>query len=472
MQREKFSSRLGFILISAGCAIGLGNVWRFPYIVGQNGGAAFVLIYLVFLAIFGLPIMTMEFAVGRASQKSPVKAFQEIEPKGSKWHIAAPFMVAGNYILMMFYTVVTGKLINYVVKSASGVFETKNAVDVSKAIDASAPEMALWMVVAVLIGFAICSLGLKNGVEKITKVMMVCLLVIMIGLAVRSFFLPDGTKGLEFYLIPNFKAIVDNGIWNVLFAALSQSFFTLSIGIGSMAIFGSYISKERRLFGESLSICVLDTFVAFTAGLIVFPTLFSSNPNLTSKMLSESSDFAGPNLIFQTLPNIFKDMPLGNVFGALFFVFLSFAAISTLVAVFENIISFAMDGLGWSRRKSVIVNLIAILILSLPAAFAGNLLSFISIPNIGPIDGIEDFIVSNNLLPLGSLVFLLFCTCKKGWGWDNFIKEADEGKGLKFPKFAKVYLKYILPVLIVLVFIMGYIDKFYGFNNFIKLFTK
>ena len=472
MQREKFSSRLGFILISAGCAIGLGNVWRFPYIVGQNGGAAFVLIYLVFLAIFGLPIMTMEFAVGRASQKSPVKAFQEIEPKGSKWHIAAPFMVAGNYILMMFYTVVTGKLINYVVKSASGVFENKNAVDVSKAIDASAPEMAIWMVVAVLIGFAICSLGLKNGVEKITKVMMVCLLVIMIGLAVRSFFLPDGTKGLEFYLIPNFKAIVDNGIWNVLFAALSQSFFTLSIGIGSMAIFGSYISKERRLFGESLSICVLDTFVAFTAGLIVFPTLFSSNPNLTSKMLSESSDFAGPNLIFQTLPNIFKDMPFGNVFGALFFVFLSFAAISTLVAVFENIISFAMDGLGWSRRKSVIVNLIAILILSLPAAFAGNLLSFISIPNIGPIDGIEDFIVSNNLLPLGSLVFLLFCTCKKGWGWDNFIKEADEGKGLKFPKFAKVYLKYILPVLIVLVFIMGYIDKFYGFNNFIKLFTK
>ena len=327
MQREKFSSRLGFILISAGCAIGLGNVWRFPYIVGQNGGAAFILIYLVFLAIFGLPIMTMEFAVGRASQKSPVKAFKALEPQGSKWHVASPFMVVGNYILMMFYTVITGKLINYIFKSATGVFASTSAVDIDASVNASAPEMAFWMVIAIIIGFAICSLGLKNGVEKITKIMMVCLLVIMIGLAIRSFFLPDGAKGLEFYLIPDFNAIAEKGIWNVLFAALSQSFFTLSIGIGSMAIFGSYISKERRLFGESVSICLLDTFVAFTAGLIIFPTLFNSNPNLTSTMLAEGSGYSGPDLIFQTLPNIFKDMTLGNVIGALFFVFLSFAAI-------------------------------------------------------------------------------------------------------------------------------------------------
>lgn len=454
MQREKFSSRLGFILISAGCAIGLGNVWRFPYIVGQYGGAAFVLIYLVFLAIFGLPIMTMEFAVGRASQKSPVKAFKEIEPKGTKWHVASPFMVAGNYILMMFYTVVSGKLLNYIFKSATGVFQTIDAIEVNNAVSSSASEMILWMIIAVLIGFGICSLGLKNGVEKITKVMMVLLFVIMICLAIRSFFLPGGEKGLEFYLVPDFQRIADKGIGTVLYAALAQSFFTLSIGIGSMAIFGSYISKERSLFGESVSICLLDTLVAFTAGLIIFPTYFNANPGAT-----EMTD-SGPDLIFQTLPNIFKDMPFGNVFGALFFVFLSFAAISTLIAVFENIISFAMDGLGWSRKKAVIVNLVAIIILSLPAALASNLLSFISLPKLGPIDGIEDFIVSNNLLPLGSLVFLLFCTSKKGWGWDNFIEEADEGKGLKFPKFAKVYLKYILPIIIVAVMIMGYINIF------------
>lgn len=454
MQREKFSSRLGFILISAGCAIGLGNVWRFPYVVGQNGGAAFILIYILFLAIFGLPIMTMEFAVGRASQKSPVKAFKALEPQGSKWHVASPFMVAGNYLLMMFYTVITGKLINYIFKSATGVFASTSAVDIDASVNASAPEMAFWMVIAIIIGFAICSLGLKNGVEKITKIMMVCLLVIMVGLAIRSFFLPDGAKGLEFYLIPDFNAIAEKGIWNVLFAALSQSFFTLSIGIGSMAIFGSYISKERRLFGESVSICLLDTFVAFTAGLIIFPTYFNANPTAT-----EMAD-SGPDLIFQTLPNIFKDMPLGNVIGALFFVFLSFAAISTLIAVFENIISFAMDGLGWSRKKAVVVNLIAIILLSLPAAFAGNILSMVKLPNIGTIDAIEDFIVSSNLLPIGSLVFLLFCTWKKGWGWDNFIAEADAGKGLKFPKFAKVYLKYILPIIIVVVLVMGYINTF------------
>ncbi|MBO4950874.1 MAG: sodium-dependent transporter [Clostridia bacterium] len=455
MQREKFSSRLGFILISAGCAIGLGNVWRFPYIVGQYGGAAFVLIYLVFLAIFGLPIMTMEFAVGRASQLSPVKAFKEIEPKGTKWHIASPFMVAGNYLLMMFYTVVTGWMLNYVFKFATGTFTGMTPDQVGGVFGGMLgnwQELTLWMVIAVIFGFAVCSLGLKNGVEKITKIMMVALLFIMLFLAVRSITLPGAAEGLKFYLIPDFSKMKEAGIVEVLYAALGQSFFTLSIGIGSMAIFGSYISKERRLFGESVNICLLDTFVAFTAGLIIFPACFAYGVNPGE----------GAGLAFVTLPNIFLQMTGGRILGTLFFVFLSFAALSTLIAVFENIISFAMDGLGWSRKKSVIVNLIAMLILSMPAVLGMNVLSWLPIPKGfgGSIDGVEDFIVSQNLLPLGSLVYLLFCVSKKGWGWDNFIAEADAGKGLKFPKFAKVYLKYILPVLLVAVFIFGWLAKF------------
>lgn len=455
MQREKFSSRLGFILISAGCAIGLGNVWRFPYIVGQYGGAAFVLIYLVFLAIFGLPIMTMEFAVGRASQLSPVKAFKEIEPKGTKWHIASPFMVAGNYLLMMFYTVVTGWMLNYVFKFATGTFTGMTPDQVGGVFGGMLgnwQELTLWMVIAVIFGFAVCSLGLKNGVEKITKIMMVALLFIMLFLAVRSITLPGAAEGLKFYLIPDFSKMKEAGIVEVLYAALGQSFFTLSIGIGSMAIFGSYISKERRLFGESVNICLLDTFVAFTAGLIIFPACFAYGVNPGE----------GAGLAFVTLPNIFLQMTGGRILGTLFFVFLSFAALSTLIAVFENIISFAMDGLGWSRKKSVIVNLIAMLILSMPAVLGMNVLSWLPIPKGfgGSIDGVEDFIVSQNLLPLGSLVYLLFCVSKKGWGWDNFIAEADAGKGLKFPKFAKVYLKYILPVLLVAVFILGWLAKF------------
>ena len=455
MQREKFSSRLGFILISAGCAIGLGNVWRFPYIVGQYGGAAFVLIYLVFLAIFGLPIMTMEFAVGRASQLSPVKAFKEIEPKGTKWHIASPFMVAGNYLLMMFYTVVTGWMLNYVFKFATGTFTGMTPDQVGGVFGGMLgnwQELTLWMVIAVIFGFAVCSLGLKNGVEKITKIMMVALLFIMLFLAVRSITLPGAAEGLKFYLIPDFSKMKEAGIVEVLYAALGQSFFTLSIGIGSMAIFGSYISKERRLFGESVNICLLDTFVAFTAGLIIFPACFAYGVNPGE----------GAGLAFVTLPNIFLQMTGGRILGTLFFVFLSFAALSTLIAVFENIISFAMDGLGWSRKKSVIVNLIAMLILSMSAVLGMNVLSWLPIPKGfgGSIDGVEDFIVSQNLLPLGSLVYLLFCVSKKGWGWDNFIAEADAGKGLKFPKFAKVYLKYILPVLLVAVFILGWLAKF------------
>lgn len=456
MQREKFSSRLGFILISAGCAIGLGNVWRFPYIAGQYGGAAFVLIYLVFLAIFGLPIMTMEFAVGRASQLGPVKAFKAIEPKGTKWHVASPFMVAGNYLLMMFYTVVTGWMLNYVFKFVSGTFKAgmtpEQVGGVFGGMLENWQELTFWMVITVLLGFGICSLGLKNGVEKITKVMMVALLFIMIFLAIRSVTLPGAAEGLKFYLVPDFGKMKEAGIGNVLYAALGQSFFTLSIGIGSMAIFGSYISKEQRLFGESINICLLDTFVAFTAGLIIFPACFAYNVNPGE----------GAGLAFVTLPNIFIQMPGGKILGTLFFIFMSFAALSTVVAVFENIISFAMDGLGWSRKKSVLVNLVALLILSMPAVLGMNVLSDLPIPKAfgGSIDGVEDFLVSQTLLPLGSLVYLLFCVTKKGWGWDNFIAEADAGKGIKFPKFAKVYLKYILPVLIFAVFVVGYLDKF------------
>ena len=456
MQREKFSSRLGFILISAGCAIGLGNVWRFPYIAGQYGGAAFVLIYLVFLAIFGLPIMTMEFAVGRASQLGPVKAFKAIEPKGTKWHVASPFMVAGNYLLMMFYTVVTGWMLNYVFKFVSGTFKAgmtpEQVGGVFGGMLENWQELTFWMVITVLLGFGICSLGLKNGVEKITKVMMVALLFIMIFLAIRSVTLPGAAEGLKFYLVPDFGKMKEAGIGNVLYAALGQSFFTLSIGIGSMAIFGSYISKEQRLFGESINICLLDTFVAFTAGLIIFPACFAYNVNPGE----------GAGLAFVTLPNIFIQMPGGKILGTLFFVFMSFAALSTIVAVFENIISFAMDGLGWSRKKAVLVNLVALLILSMPAVLGMSVLSDLPIPKAfgGSIDGVEDFLVSQTLLPLGSLVYLLFCVTKKGWGWDNFIAEADAGKGIKFPKFAKVYLKYILPVLILAVFVVGYLDKF------------
>ncbi|MBP3580464.1 MAG: sodium-dependent transporter [Clostridia bacterium] len=455
MQREKFSSRLGFILISAGCAIGLGNVWRFPYIVGQYGGAAFVLIYLVFLAIFGLPIMTMEFAVGRASQKGPVSNFKVLEPKGTKWHVASPFMVAGNYLLMMFYTVITGWMLNYVVKFATGQFTDKTPAEVGGIFEGmlgSWTELGFWMIISVLIGFGVCNLGLKNGVEKITKVMMVALLGIMLVLAVRSLTLGGkAIEGLKFYLVPDFGKIKEAGIGQVLYAALGQSFFTLSIGIGSMAIFGSYISKERRLFGESLNICLLDTFVAFTAGLIIFPACFAYNVDPGE----------GAGLAFVTLPNIFIQLKGGQIIGTLFFLFLAFAALSTLIAVFENIISFAMDGLGWSRTKAVTVNMYAMILLSMPAVLGMNVLAdVVNIPFIGSIDSLEDFIVSQNLLPLGSLVYLLFCVTKKGWGWDNFIAEADEGKGLKFPKFAKVYLKYILPVLIIAVFVIGYLDKF------------
>lgn len=456
MQREKFSSRLGFILISAGCAIGLGNVWRFPYIVGEYGGAAFILIYLLFLVIFGVPIMTMEFAVGRASQKSIIGSFKVLEPKGTKWHLYGYVGAAGNYLLMMFYTTVTGWMIYYFIKMLKGDFSASmSSEQVSQQFVQMTDNPLIvvgFMVIATVIGFLICSLGLEKGVEKITKVMMLALLAIISVLAVRAVTLNGAAEGLKYYLVPDFGKMVENGIGEVVFAALGQAFFTLSIGMGSMAIFGSYISKDRRLVSEVVSIASLDTFVAFMAGLIIIPSCFAYGVD----------PGAGPGLIFQTLPNVFKEMPLGNVWGALFFLFMIFAAVSTLVAVFENIIAFAMDALGWSRKKSCLVNCIAIIILSLPCALGFNLLSGFTPFGAGSnVLDLEDFIISNNILPLGSLVYVLFCTWnKKGWGWAPFLEETNTGKGIKFPKALKVYAKYILPIILFVFWIVGLITFF------------
>ncbi len=454
-ERERFSSRIGFILISAGCAIGLGNVWRFPYITGMYGGAAFVLIYLFFLLILGLPIMVMEFSVGRGSRRSIARSFDVLEPDGSKWHLYSYFGMAGNYILMMFYTTIGGWMLAYFVKTLKGDFAGLEANAVTEAFvsfTGHPAELTAWMVLAVGICMFICSKGLQNGVEKITKVMMSCLLVVMVILAVRSVTLPGSEDGLSFYLKPDFKAMLDFGAGEVIYAAMGQAFFTLSLGIGSMAIFGSYIGRERSLTGEAISITVLDTFVAITAGLIIFPACFSFGVQPDS----------GPNLIFITLPNIFNAMPGGRIWGALFFVFMSFAALSTIIAVFENILSFSMDMWGWPRKKAVLFNFIVIILLSLPCILGFS--SWSGFHPIGPKSNIldlEDFIVSNNLLPLGSLVYLLFCTTRYGWGWDNFIKEADSGQGIKFPKAIRFYVSYILPFIVLFIFIQGYRDKFF-----------
>ena len=454
-EREKFSSRLGFLLISAGCAIGLGNVWRFPYITGQYGGAAFVLVYLFFLVIFGLPIMAMEFSVGRASRKSVAASFRELEPKGTKWHIFSYFAMAGNYLLMMFYTTICGWMFAYCIKMARGEFVGASTDAVGKIFSdftANPTALVFWMVIAVFVGFFICSLGLQKGVEKITKIMMSSLFVIMLILVVRSVTLPGAGEGLKFYLKPDFSKMAENGILNVVSAAMGQAFFTLSIGIGSMAIFGSYIDKDRSLMGESVSILGLDTSVALMSGLIIFPACFSFGVNPGQ----------GPGLVFVTLPNIFNVMAGGRIWGTLFFVFMSFAALSTVVAVFENIISFAIDLLGWSRKKAVWINFVAIIVLSLPCVFGFNLLDGIQPFGAGSnIMDIEDFIVSNNLLPLGSLVYLFFCVTRYGWGWDNFIEEVNAGKGMKFPRWIRVYVTYILPLVVLFLFVQGYVSKFF-----------
>lgn len=452
--RERFSSRLGFILISAGCAVGLGNVWRFPYITGQYGGAAFVLVYLIFLVLLGLPIMVMEFAVGRASQKSAARSFHVLEPAGTKWHLQGYACMAGNYLLMMFYTTVGGWMAAYIFKTLTGEFKGLDSDGVAAVFNdmlARPGYMTFWMVLVVLLSFFICSLGLQKGVERITKAMMSCLFLILLILCIRSVTLPGASEGLRFYLIPDFTRFTENGVGNTIFAAMGQAFFTLSLGIGAMAIFGSYIGKDHTLTGETINICLLDTLVAFLAGLIIFPSCFAFGVDPGQ----------GPGLVFITLPNIFNQMVGGRIFGVLFFVFMTFAAQSTIIAVFENIISFSMDLFGTSRKKTVLINGIAIILLSLPCVFGFNIWSGFQPMGAGStIQDLEDFIVSNNLLPLGSMVYLLFCTSRYGWGWKNFLAEADTGKGVKFPSWARVYVSYILPLIVLFIFIMGYYQKF------------
>ena len=456
MNREKLGSRLGFILLSAGCAIGIGNVWKFPYMVGENGGGIFVLIYLFFLAVLGIPILTMEFAIGRAAGKSPVLMYQQLEPKGTKWHVHGKVALAGNYILMMFYTSVSGWMLRYFVGMAKGDFVGLDSKGVSEYFGNMLSDplvMIIFMVAIVLVGFIVCSFGLQKGLEKITKFMMIALILIMIALAIRSFFMPGASEGLKFYLLPNVEKIKEVGILNVIVAAMNQSFFTLSLGMGCMAIFGSYIDKKRSLLGESVNIALLDTFVAFSSGLIIFPACFAYGVEVN----------AGPSLIFETIPNIFNNMAGGRFWGALFFVFMSFAALSTVLTVFEGIIASTMDLFGWSRKKACIINCIIMLVLSLPCALGFNVLSFIQPFGDGTtIMDVEDFIVSNLVLPLGSLVFVLFCTSKKGWGWKNYMAEVNEGKGLKVKNFMYGYMKFVLPVIILGVFA---ISMYNFFNN-------
>ena len=450
-QREQLGSRLGFILLSAGCAIGIGNVWKFPYMVGQYGGGAFVLIYLFFLVILGIPVMTMEFAMGRAGQRSPARLYQQLEPKGSKWHLHGYVAMAGNYILMMFYTSVAGWMLDYFVRTAGGRFVGADTDGVAAQFSQMLGDplrMTLFMGIIVVLGFLVCSFSLQKGLERITKWMMVALLVIMVVLAINSVCTAGGSQGLRFYLVPDLARMKKVGIGNVVAGAMNQAFFTLSLGIGAMAIFGSYIGKERSLMGEAISVTILDTFVAFMAGLIIFPACFAYGVQPDS----------GPSLIFITLPNIFNHMPLGRVWGSLFFVFMSFAAFSTVLGVFENIVSCTMDLSGWSRKKACLFNGILMLLLSMPCVLGFNVLS--KFQPLGPGTGVldlEDFVVSNLLLPLGSLIFIFFCTSRYGWGWKNFTKEANTGKGLKVQRWMRGYMCYVLPVLVAVILVLGLI---------------
>ena len=450
-QREQLGSRLGFILLSAGCAIGIGNVWKFPYMVGQYGGGAFVLIYLFFLVILGIPVMTMEFAMGRAGQRSPARLYQQLEPKGSKWHLHGYVAMAGNYILMMFYTSVAGWMLDYFVRTAGGRFVGADTDGVAAQFSHMLGDplrMTLFMGIIVVVGFLVCSFSLQKGLERITKWMMVALLVIMVVLAINSVCTAGGSQGLRFYLVPDLARMKKVGIGNVVAGAMNQAFFTLSLGIGAMAIFGSYIGKERALMGESARVAALDTLVALCSGLIIFPACFAYGVQPDS----------GPSLIFITLPNIFNHMPLGRVWGSLFFVFMSFAAFSTVLGVFENIVSCTMDLSGWSRKKACLFNGILMLLLSMPCVLGFNVLS--KFQPLGPGTGVldlEDFVVSNLLLPLGSLIFIFFCTSRYGWGWKNFTKEANTGKGLKVQRWMRGYMCYVLPVLVAVILVLGLI---------------
>ncbi len=451
MEREKLGSRMGFILLSAGCAIGIGNVWRFPYIAGMYGGGMFVLFYLLFLIAMGIPVMTMEFAVGRASRKSIIKSFTELEKPGQKWHLHGYLGMVGNYLLMMFYTSVAGWMLYYFYLMLTGRFTGKDTEQVAGIFEGMLDDpsvMTVSMVIIVAAGMLICSVGLQKGVEKITKIMMSLLLLIIVILAVRSMTLPGGIEGLKFYLLPDVPRMQEVGILETITAAMNQAFFTLSLGIGSMAIFGSYIDKNRTLLGESVNIAILDTFVALVSGLIIFPTCFS---------FGISPDM-GPSLIFITLPNIFNHMAGGRIWGTLFFVFMSFAAFSTILAVFENIISCGMDLFGWSRKKSSFLNLAALTVLSLPCVFGFNIWSSFQPRGAGSsILDLEDFIVSNVLLPVGALVYLLFCVTRYGWGFENYLAETNTGEGLKMPKGIRIYVTFILPILLIFLTLKGWI---------------
>lgn len=449
MERERLGSRLGFILLSAGCAIGIGNVWKFPYMVGQNGGGAFVLVYLICLVLIGVPVMTMEFAMGRASQKSSATMYRALEPAGSKWHLHGYITLAGCYLLMMFYTTVSAWMLQYFVDTARGVFVgvDKQGVEALFAgMQSDAGTLILYMLVVVLIGFGVCSFGVQKGLERITKIMMLALLGIMVILAINSIFMDGGKEGLSFYLLPDLGKMKEIGIGNVIVSAMNQAFFTLSLGMGAMAIFGSYIGKERALMGEAVNVALLDTFVAFTSGLIIFPACFAFNvaPN------------SGPRLIFVTLPNIFNHMNGGRVWGSLFFVFMSFAALSTILAVFEQLLSCTMELFNWSRKKACIINGIALFVLSLPCILGFSVWkSFAPLGEGTNIMDLEDFLVSNIFLPIGSLLFVLFCTTRYGWGWKKFMEETNEGKGLKVAKWMRPYMTFVLPVIIVIIFLIG-----------------
>ena len=449
MKRESFKSRLGFLLVSAGCAIGIGNVWRFPYVVGENGGGIFVLFYLLFLVAMGLPVLTMELAVGRGSRKSAVLAYKELEKPKSKWHIHGWFAILGCYVLMMYYTTVSGWMVSYFYKFVTGEFKAGMDVDATGSVFsdllADPKQMGFWMILTVIVGFIVCSRGLQNGLERISKIMMTALLVLIVVLAVHSITLSGAGEGLRFYLIPNLSTVEKVGIGNVISAAMNQAFFTLSLGVAAMEIFGSYMSKNHALAGEGVRICALDTFVAVMSGLIIFPACFSYGVEVTS----------GPKLIFVTLPNVFVNMAGGRIWGSLFFLFMTFASFSTVIAVIENIMSFAMDMFGWSRNKTAIINCIIILIASLPCVLGYNVWSDLHLIGGRDVLDSEDFLVSNLLLPLGSLIYLLFCVTKWGWGFDNYIEEVNTGSGLKMSRKLKPYFQFVLPVLILIILIQG-----------------
>ena len=449
--RENFKSNLGFILVSAGCAIGIGNVWKFPYVAGANGGGVFVLFYLLFLLIMGVPVLTMELAVGRASRQGAVGAYKALEKPGHKWHIHGWASIIGNYLLMMYYTTVSGWMLAYFYKFVTGTFDkiepTKEAIDgVFGAMTSSPTEMIIFMAITVIAGFLVCSFSLQKGLERISKIMMLGLLGLIIVLAINSVTLDGGLEGIKFYLLPDFKRAAEAGIGNVITAAMNQSFFTLSLGIASMEIFGSYMTKERSITGEAVRICSLDTFVALMSGMIIFPACFA---------FGVQPD-AGPSLIFQTLPNVFVNMPGGRIWGSLFFVFMTFASFSTVIAVFQNLMAACEENFGWSKKKTAIINCIFMLIASLPCVLGFNVLSNVTLGGKNILD-IEDFIVSNILLPVGSLTYLMFCVTRFGWGYDNYLEECNTGKGMKMPKWLKPYFQFVLPILILVILVTGLI---------------